>query len=173
MHTGHLVLVEADSAEEATSIVEGNLMPDEGSSWADWSDWSQIGGRYEGVFGEVEGNSTPNALCYGDDPIFADTKIDHFLKFRMEYFERSKKDLEGFDFHSVLDNYSPEAGNSFDENRMKTWIAIGALRTADDYWTSNSYVYDMTYGSASLSDFRRRCDENPDKQFLVMVDLHF
>ena len=172
MHTGHIVLVEADSAEDALSIVEGNLMPEDGGrSWADWSDWCELGGRWEGEFGEGE----PPVLQYSDDPIFADTKIEKFIKYRMNFLQETISALGNFDFIGKLNSYSAE-GTPVSENQddwMAPWKLRTALEISQDYWVPYSGVYDMTYGNAGLAEFRKRCESDPDRQFLVMVDFHY
>ena len=172
MHTGHIVLVEADSAEEAKNIVEGNLSPEEGSSWADWSDWHEIGGRWADEF---EGEEDSAVLCYDENPLLAELKVDKFLQHRLTYLESTLKEFDekGFDVEQALKSYSPES-NSL--RRSGDWMSVWKLRTSleiiDDIWSLYSYVYDMTHGSASLEDFRKRCKSAPEKQFLVMVDFH-
>lgn len=173
MHTGHIVLVEADSPEEAKSIVEGNLMPEEGQSWADWSDWCEIGGRWSDEFGE-DNSAT---LCYDDDPLLADMKIEKFLEYRMNYLESTLKELDekGFDVEQALKGYDPEKSSLL--LGSGDWMSVWRLRTSldivDNIWTPYTHVYDMSNGSASLQEFRKRCESAPEKQFLVMVDFHY
>jgi hypothetical protein len=172
MHTGHIVLVEANSAEEAKVIVEGNLMPEEGSSWADWSDWCQIGGRWADEF---EGEEDSAVLCYDENPLLAEKKIKEFLQYRMNRIEQAVSVLdEGLDLVSILKSYKPSERLNLDsaEDSISLWKVNVALDLIDDVWVSQSFVYDMTYGSASVKDFERRCEEAPEKQFLVMVDFH-
>ena len=64
IHCVQLLLVEADTHQEAIANVESRLEE------ADWSDWSQVGGRWEGMFGDDE---PTNALNYANDPeVFMD-----------------------------------------------------------------------------------------------------
>jgi len=59
MHCVQLLLVEADTHQEAIGEVESRLEE------ADWSDWSEVGGRWQGMFGDDE---PTNALNYANDP---------------------------------------------------------------------------------------------------------
>ena len=171
MHTGHIVLIEADSAEEAVAEVEMKLMPDEGRSWAEWSDWCEIGGRWEGEFGEGE----PSVLQYSDDPILADTKINKFLQNRLDYLQSAITAIESFDLIGELKKYNPETSSIVGDTDdwMSKWKARTALEIVEDHWVAYSGVYDITYGSATLGEFRKRCESDPDRQFLVMVDFHY
>lgn len=174
MHTGHIVLVEADSAEEAKSIVEGNLMPEEGSSWADWSDWCELGGRWADEF---EGEEDHAVLCYDENPLLAEAKISKFLEFRMNFIAESIAEIEekGFDIVTALKMYNPEGNGTpaIFPDWLSLWKVRSALEVVDGVWTPKSFVYDMSYGSTSLEEFRKRCDSAPEKQFLVMVDFHY
>jgi hypothetical protein len=47
------------------------------------------------------------------------------------------------------------------------------MQTLQDDWTSDSGVFDLQEGTASLTYFKERLTARPEKQFLVPVDFHF
>jgi hypothetical protein len=91
----------------------------------------------------------------------------------LNYLQKTLNELDekGFDVAQVLRDYTPE-GTAPDSDWMSVWRLRTSLELVDNIWNPYSHVYDMTHGSASLQDFRKRCESSPEKQFLVMVDFH-
>jgi hypothetical protein len=164
MHTLQIMLVEADSKEEAVSeVLSRTGYYDEGSNGPDWSDWHAVGGRWDGFFdGE-------NVLCYAENVELAEESIKNSLMWRKEEVERLKTSANLDTLEVVIDNYDPE-NPTFDHS---VWATKRLAEIVLDYWTPDSKVYDLESYTASLKYYRERLQASPEKQFLVAVDFHF
>lgn len=180
MHTCHILLVEADSVEEAFDEVYSQLNNDD-YRHPDWSDWHNatntisldFSGRWAGeIFftpnekGEADPDEDkPNYLCYADDPTLAEQVIDKYLNLRLNEIQILKD--KGLDLS--IYPYNPySTGYSHDLYATKKLAKI-----LDDEWTPESFVYDLTAESASLSNFIERVKKNPKNQWLIPVDFHY
>ena len=144
MHCVQLIFVEADTHQEAIKNVEGKL------EQADWSDWSQVGGRWEGMFGDDE---PTNALNYANDP-------EVFMKWVNTFSEYRNSSMKSF-----LSDFEKEAKSLGYYLR-----SLGGILC--DYWTSYSHLYDLEAGTANLEYLMERIGKDPKKQFAVIVDFH-
>jgi hypothetical protein len=163
MHIVQLLLVEADTHQEAIGIVESKLEE------ADWSDWSVVGGRWEGMFGDDE---PTNALNYANDPEVFMKWINTFSEYRHTHMKESLAafDKEGKTLGEVIDSYDPRI-NNFDLGMVGFYIRrIGTLIA--DYWTSDSAIWDLEAGTGGLAYLMERIEKDPKKQFAVIVDFH-
>jgi hypothetical protein len=157
MHIGHILLVEADSLDEAKAEVRHRL--DEG--YFGWSDWSEIGGRFTDFY--VDGDS----LRYSDNPEKAEQAIATAEGYREECLER-------FIDRCVKDGITVE-GLDVPKNTRQSFAVYPlykAAQIASGMNCEETYVYDITYSSQELDDFRKRVADNPEKQFLIVVDFH-
>ena len=158
MHVLHFIAVEADSAEDAVSQVDIALTHDNNSLFP-WSDWAEIGGRWKDE-GEVH--------CYADDP----TKFEGFLeRARLNRVNDIASLLSEIDTEALIDkvrNFDGEyAGYDLDLYRLRQAIAI-----ADDHGRHNQYFYDLKEWTGSFKYLKLRCETDPTRQFLVLVDFH-
>lgn len=165
MHTLQIMLIEADSAEEALEEVKSRtgLYGDDSGSGPDWSDWHEIGGRWGGYF---EGE---NVISYAENVALAEETLKQTLEWRAEEMERLRKDSDLEALLSSVDSYDPE--NPVMD--FKVYCAKSLAEMALDYWTSRSKVFDLHDYTASIKYFRKRLEENPEKQYLVAVDFHY
>jgi hypothetical protein len=161
MHCIQLLFVEAENHQDAIDEVSSKL------EQADWSDWSEIGGRWEGLFGEGE----PNAILYSNDPEKWNEMIKTFSEYRVAHMKEALSLLEGKEnISDLIDNYKP-AVNNFPLGMDGYYLRkIGSIIA--DYWTSDSAMYDLEAGTANLAYLAERIEKDPKKQFMVAVDFH-
>lgn len=175
MHTCQILLVVADTPEEAFSEVASKLAEE-----PKWSDWHNAGaepmnfaGRWAGeIFGtyneegEMSNTDTnPNHLRYSDDPALAEQVITRFLEYRCEEiknFREKALDLSTY----VYDPYSSKLD-------MDLWATKKLAQLLSDEWTPDSGVYDLEWWTGSLDPFTKRVGLEPTRQFLIPVDFHF
>ena len=89
MHTCHLLLIEAEDAEDAKAKVQSAIEPEDGS-YPTWSDWhggfdEGLAGRWSGLFEGWEENR--DVLQYTENKVLADDIIKQFLDYRFYYFD--------------------------------------------------------------------------------------
>ena len=77
MHTCQIMLVEADSGDDAIAEVKAQITYSE-TPYPSWSDWHEVGGRWEGLFAGWE--ETKDALCYTENPTLAEDIINDFVR---------------------------------------------------------------------------------------------
>lgn len=171
-HVAHILLVEAETAEEARDKVWSRLMGE--TNEPEWSDWHNVSagdksfaGRWEGHFFGKENEQ--DVLCYADNPTLAEEVIIQQLGYRADRIAeyRAKLVEEGYDIMSAT--YDPY-GDGFD---MKPWYVKKIAQILNDDWTPDTYVFDLENYNASLGDFAKRVIDSPEKQFMIVVDFHF
>jgi len=174
MHTCQIMLVEAETAEQAFNLVAHAL----GES-PDWSDWHEAGfhnvdsqnfaGRWENeIFHnnpEVKVDTAPNFLQYSADPALAELAIERFLQYRLNDISGYK--LKAIDLSSVpYDPYSTDRD-------FGVWYAKKLAQLIGDEWTPDSGLYDLEAYTANLHYFIERVKKSPEKQWLIPVDFHY
>lgn len=178
MHVPQLMLVEADSAEEAVSATQSKL-EDYSDTWYDWFDVGSgtLAGRWTGAFFGAE---NPNdALRYSDDTVLADEQIAQFFAQRQKEFDTLKEELvdKSFDLGSVelipLEVQAQKEPPLFTPDHMLIWTAQKLLKLASNEWTPDSGLFDVVENTSRLKYFYNRITHNPTQQFLVAVDFHF
>ena len=165
MHTLQIMLIEADSAEDAIEEVKSRtgLYGDDAGRGPGWSDWHVVGGRWEGYF---EGS---NALNYANNLTLAEDTIKEALRRRKEEMERLREESDFEALATAVDNYDPD--NLVLD--MEVWSAKKLAEMVLGYWTPDSAVFDLNDYTAGLKYFRDRLENNSEKQYLVAVDFHF
>lgn len=84
--------------------------------------------------------------------------------------ERLKKSSEAFQALAAI-----EAPHEVGKDLDSTFISIYLRRMANlvaGYYDFESVFYDGAYGTTRPHDMWKRCEENPEAQWLVAVDLH-
>lgn len=185
MHTVHIILVEADSAEEAFESVAIRL--EDSPLWSDWHNATigtdNFAGRWSGgVFLTSEELrladedpsrtfSAPNILCYADDPELAEDTLARFSAMKKQ--EMRESIPTGMpDLNTFIDNYNDYSEESI-RYEMDIWKLKRLTQLLMNEWTPDSAIYDLESGYSSLHYFGQRVKENPHKQYLVPVDFHF
>lgn len=171
MHTCHILLVEADSAEDAVDYVRSQLMGDD--PYPTWSDWHEVGGRWSGLFAGWD--DTKDVLGYTDNQILAEDIIKQFTDYRLAQIKLYKQELDkdGFALDKAIGEYDMNDNEKRFANGMNLWRMQKLAQLLQDDWTCDSGVFDLKEGTASLTYFRERVTASPEKQFLVPVDFHF
>jgi len=191
MHTIQLILIEADTAQDAFSTIASELT--DAPNWSDWHEANyqnesnlNFAGRWSGgVFltdeqkaqqeaGTLDTSTIPNHLCYADDPELADSVVSMFLGWRKSAIQEGlPKDLLAFSnsLEVSVANYAPDKDTDF-KFSMELWGLRKLITLLDNDWHYESSVYDLTLGTGNLKHFYERCAKNPQKQFIVPVDFH-
>ena len=177
MHTCQIMLVEADSAEQALSYVRGTITHAE-TPYPSWSDWH--GGLGEGLAGRWSGlflgwEESRDVLCYTENKVLADDIIKEFVSYRItetkNLWDEMKKG-NGFDVDKSISEYNPYE-QKFDDSGMNMWRLQRVAKILNNDWCSDTGVYDLQEHTANLQYFKGRLDKSPEKQYLVPVDFHF
>ena len=163
MHTLQTMLVEADSVEEAIAEVKSRTGLYGETSGPDWSDWHEVGGRWDGLF------NGSNAMNYAENQALAEQVLEDAFARRKTSIEYLKNETREVSLESAIENYDPEAPVM--DFRLYSLKLLAEV--VMDYWTYESAVYDLVDGTASIKYFRKRLEENPEKQYWVAVDFHF
>lgn len=169
MHVAQIILVEAESEEDALAKVTSYIIEAEEPN-PDWSDWSEIGGRWAGTF------AGKNVLCYDSDSELAEATIKNFLDHRLgtitAYYTAASRNL---DLAEMVGNYNPEAEHRGHDPiyAQKQYEVYKLMQLLMDWWAQDSGVYDLEWGTTNLKAFRERVAVAPEMQYLVVVDFHF
>jgi hypothetical protein len=177
MHVCQIILVEAETPEEAFSNVESHFSDGE-PRWSDWhnasnSDSLNFAGRWSGaVFGDVNENgefktpdTNPNHLRYSDDQARAEEVITRYLEERMA----SIREYKSKAIDLITYSYDPYASGF----NMDLWATKKLAQLLDDEWTCDTGIYDLENWTGNLRYFTERVATRPDNQFLIPVDFHF
>jgi hypothetical protein len=178
MHVCHILLVQADTREDAFQEVYSELNSG-GSMLPEWSDWhnandpssENFAGRWTGSYFKTSPDQpvdeVPNSLCYADDKALAEIIISDQLEIR-------DREVAGLVAGMITDLTDIKV-NNYDSSKwdMRIWQTQKFLRMVENEWTPDSYIYDLHASTASLSAFMVRVGIAPEKQWLVPVDFHF
>lgn len=163
MHTGHILLVEAESDEEALDKVRSAIEYAEQPT-PSWSDWHEIGGRWSDYFGKYG-----HVMCYDEDAEFAEEQIQDMLQSRVSSMLSAWEQVKNFDISDAIAGYLPDAGGV----DMNSYYLKKVAQVLGNEWTPDSHVYDLEVWDADLKYFRERLAIAPEMQYLVVVDFHF
>lgn len=177
MHVAHILLVEADTVEEAFEFIESELANCGYGVRPEWSDWHNaenaeslnFAGRWTGSFfkGKNEEDEAPNYLCYANDKAMAENVISDQLALRDAEVARLRTEMVE-DLSTVsVDHYAKDTLN------MKFWYTQKFLKLVANDWCPDTYIYDLHEQSGSLHAFMKRVMTAPEKQWLIPVDFHF
>jgi hypothetical protein len=164
MHTGHVLLVQAESADDAEQIARRH------SEEQDWSDWNEMGGRWSDI--------VPNSvLRYSENKELFYTTITNFGNLTLKEREETRARIGHLTINEILDaNASNETYDADSDKWLCNYFAHRILENSyADRHTPETYVFDVEdysndpYAKRALL----RCVENPEQQYLVMWDYHF
>lgn len=169
MHVGQILLVEAESHEEAEDKVRSAVQYSETPN-PDWSDWNEIGGRWSDFFGKGK-----NVLRYSENTALAEEKLAEWIAGRKGEMERYYEQVKDVSIANYISMYDAEADHrSFvGQDSMNLWYLIKLAKLLSDDWTPDTGVYDLENYTANLKSFRERVAVAPEMQYMVMVDFHF
>lgn len=168
MHVGQILLVEAESHDEALDKVRSAVQYAE-TPTPDWSDWNEVGGRWSDFFGKGK-----NALRYTENTALAEEKLAEWIEARTAEIKRYHAELTEFNLAGVIATYDPEAEPKWaGQDSMNLWRLIKVAKLLSDDWTPDSAVFDLENYTANLKSFRERLAVAPEMQYLVMVDFHY
>jgi hypothetical protein len=123
---------------------------------------------------EVDTSENPNYLCFSDDPNLADEVIQRFISYRMNEIESIKKTLATD--YPTLDllsySYDPDKEPDFSTTSMGLYLIKKLVSLYGNDWTSDTAIYDLEDWDATLTNFYKRVQKNPERQFLIPVDFH-
>jgi hypothetical protein len=175
MHTCQIMLIEADSAEEAIDYAKTTITYSE-FPYPAWSDWhggldEGLAGRWAGLFQGWEENR--DVLGYTENSALAEDIIKEFVGYRKAEMKRYLEQItvEGIDIAKMIADYNPD---KYDYGSgMNAWALLRLGRLLSNDWCSDTGVYDLTAHSANLEFFRERLAKEPHRQYLVPIDFHF
>lgn len=169
MHTVQIILVEIEDKEtdDPQDFAESflNNVLESGGAWFDFFGEGAFGnglaGRWSGDV--IEGD----VLCYADNPELAEKVISEFIEQRQREVAYAQSVVDG----TALDSLSYDFDNQMKHERVGYALyKMGKILTND--WCAETGVFDSKYWSANLDSFRERVQNNPENQYLVVVDFH-
>ena len=179
MHYIHLIAVEADNSEEAIKKAEQALSPYGGG---DVWDYYEVGGRWNG---ELEGKNT---LCYSEN---SDAFVKHldsmkgFRNFQLTKDLNLLKGVEDEDNDVINTDYRKQIADDFQKIMDLTEVPekFGSVGMAgyylykigmliSDIYHEQSHFFDAVWGVPNFENVLTRCEKSPERQWLVVVDLH-
>lgn len=179
MHTSHLVLIKAESHDDALDEVRSRLEPDDGQHFASgWSDWAVVGdgdildSRYTFTnclsFGENDDDipewdgASQYAVSLDDEADLFYKALNQFYGYREAEFDRLTREVDknGYDF--VLDGDS-----------LGSYALYRLAQLSASIYCLDSFVYDLENYSANLKYFREDVAADGRNWYAVLVDFHF
>jgi hypothetical protein len=164
MHTGHILLVQAESADDAEQIARRH------SEEQEWSDWNELGGRWSNV---VEGS----VLQYTKNKELFYSLTTQFGTLTLAEIAEARAKVGHLTINEILDAASSEQRYEVESDKWLCNYFAGRLldTTYEDRHTPETYLFDVEdysndpYAKKALL----RCIENPEQQYLVVWDYHF
>ena len=174
MHTGIVLVVEADDAEDAVAEVENFNEHN-----AHWSDWNCHGGRWA--------DEVPNAvISYTENPSLFTETVEKFKNYIVAERNRLIADVADVTVKELVTNPKYKFGRNLpvkdmtDEERdqyfMETLAVFRAkqlLAMVDGDFGANAHFYDIKEYTMNDEYLVERIKENPNNQFLVVWDYHY
>ena len=168
MHVAQIILAEIKENDTPQGYVETFLDSalEGGGVWFDWFGEGTFGkglaGRWSGEV--IEGD----VLRYSDNPELAEEVIEKFLEVRQREIEYAQSIIRDCGVETM--NYNMTDHGMWDKEGYALY-KMGKILT--NFWCPESGVFDATTWGADLKYFRERLAENPEDQYLVVVDFHF
>ena len=169
MHTGHTILVKADSHEEAIETARACFNPEEGQSPAEWSDWCVVGdeGGYLGSRYSFR-NEHEDWTGASDHAVSLDDEADLFYKVLNDAVEARERE-----FNRLRDRVGGVGSFSLDQDDSESWALHRFAEFAGSIYNPYSFVYDLQNYTANLRYFREAEAAGEQGWYAVLVDFHF
>jgi hypothetical protein len=168
MHTGHLILIQAESHQDAIDKVWTALNTDTAHFASEWSDWALVGeegiggSRYSlGEFNQELSNKY--VVSYETEAVDFQNILEKFIELRQAGFDRFKDVVQDLDLASM----------KMGEDSDKAWKLS---RFADLIWgnyTPDSMYYDLENYTPDLNHFEQSILSGETNWFGVIVDFHY
>ena len=156
-----LMLVEAETAEDAANTVSG-LLNGDGASVPSWSDYHDLVDEFgDGV----------SAIAYSE--VMGKQKFKEFLGYREAELRSLFERVKNFDLAGAVDRYDAFRSGGYTDDDFRTYEVRKIASILEDSWTMDTGVYDLETWTANLKGFRERCELAPEMQFLVAVSFHY
>lgn len=168
MHVAQIILtqIEDEDTNSPQAIAEYFLdgAMESGGTWFDW-----YGGLDKGLAGRWSGEVLEgDVLRYSDNPELAEEVIAKFLERRQQEVEYAQAVIRDCGVETM--NYNMTDQGMWDKEGYALY-KMGKILT--NFWCPESGVFDSATWSADLEYFRKRVVDEPEKQYLVVVDFHF
>lgn len=164
MHTGHILLVQAESADDAEQIARRH------SEELEWSDWNELGGRWSDVV-------PSSVLHYTENKELFYSTVTHFGNLTLAERAETRARVGHLTINEILDATSGDERFDADSDKwLCNYFAHRLLETSyADRHTPETYIYDVEGYSNDpyAKDALLRCIDNPEQQYLVVWDYHF
>jgi hypothetical protein len=175
MHVVQLILVDAETKEEAFSSVKSYLDDYSAGAWWDWNEaeygLDSFAGRWAGgVFNINNSGVTQDYLCYGTDSALGDLVIEQFLETRQAEIDRLREKLLAL--AEDIPTYNPYQPIQTAES-MNVWYVRKYTKLLMDDWSPESTLYDVSSGTASMKYALEIIRARPNNLWLIPVDFHF
>lgn len=160
MHIPHMLLVEAESHEDAVSMAT-MWVNQEDYNPCDWSDWSEVGGRWAGMFDDKD------TVCYAENAELFDKHLQEFQETIQQTKERYLSEVGDMTISEIMlmhDN---------DKYGLDLYRAQRVLQLVGGEYNHDKQIYDTVEYTSNLEAFRKRCADNPAQQYAVVWDFHF
>ena len=175
MHTLHYFAVEAEDSQEAFDTVQSRLLDEGEGKFVEWSDWHVVGG---GRWSKSQYEDTSDTvISYATDPKGFMEAIEGAKQGRINEMNRYLEQMDYDKLQSDIVDYI--SNNCLLPNQQRFDLNAYYFKKAGDmlmdYYTPDSYYYDLVEYTAHIGYLQERLD-NPEvsmKQFLVPVDFHF
>ena len=171
MHTGHLILVKAESHQDAIDRVWTTLNYSDSEHFAaNWSDWAVVGN--EGFADsrwsfptEITGWTGANeyAVSLRDEPELFNQAFERFYSYRQQAFESFKAKV------AELDSSTFE----LDQDDLESWNLVRFAQLVDGIYNPQSHLYDLENYTANPKYFNESVESGEDDWFGVIVDFHY
>lgn len=172
MHIAHIMLIKADSHQDAIDRVRLYLQPDEGQSFADWSDWCIVGEEgalssrfsFRADYPDWDGASD-YAVSSDDEPDLFNKVLRDAYRRRSDAFLHFRQKLQESGKTSILDFGLDE---DFSTDAYTLWKFASLV--SNDYYI-DSYFYDLEHFTASPKSYNAAAEDSG--WYAVLVDFHF
>jgi len=171
MHTLHWWAVKAEDKEDAFGIVQNMLINDEGS-FVEWSDWHVVGGgRWSNSQYE---DSSDMVISYADTPDEFKTTLENCKNARIEEIKYLKDKINIETFTNKIETYEKNGTLGKDKFSLDNYYIKEACELMSEYYTPNSYFFDLIEYTADMSYLEEQLDSEDSKMlFLVPIDFHY
>lgn len=177
MHTGHFILVKADSHEEAEHKV-WNALNDETTFASHWSDWAIVGDEgfsesrfefpyfWEQVHGDEDAEWTGASrysVSLQDEADLFHKMVSHFKELREKAFDSAVAELDDYSLSDF----------KLDDNSQKTYALWKFAQLVYGIYTWHSAYYDLENYNVTLSSYEESVAQGETDWYGVLVDFHF